>query len=284
MPLIAILFLLISAALHATWNLQLKQVQDKYMATWWVVTAGAVISVLGLAVAGLPPRAVWGFVLVSVLAEALYFWMLSHAYQQHDFSLIYPVARGAAPALLAVWSFLFLGERLTGGGLVGLVLIILGLLIIGAPSLLESGAGRVHLAGIASALLVALLISIYTAIDGTAVKRTPALPYALTVFALIPLPLMPFMLRKYGWSRLLGVWSQQRLRLTAISLLGIVAYFFALAAYSIAPLSYSGAIREVSVVLGTFAGWRLLGERLGPMRLGGAAVIFVGLLVIAMLA
>jgi drug/metabolite transporter (DMT)-like permease len=64
-------------------------------------------------------------------------------------------------------------------------------------------------------------------------------------------------------------------------LLGICAYLFALAAYSIAPLNYSGAIREVSVVIGAFAGWKILGERLGPLRLVGAAIIFTGILIIA---
>ena len=71
--------------------------------------------------------------------------------------------------------------------------------------------------------------------------------------------------------------------LTLAGVLGIAAYLFALAAYSIAPLNYSGAIREVSVVIGAFAGWKILGEKLGPLRLLGAAVIFIGILVIARL-
>jgi drug/metabolite transporter (DMT)-like permease len=52
-------------------------------------------------------------------------------------------------------------------------------------------------------------------------------------------------------------------------------------AYSIAPLSYSGAVREVSVVFGAFAGWWFLKEQMGGMRIFGAAIIFVGILVIA---
>jgi hypothetical protein len=34
MPPIAIVLLLVSAALHTTWNLLLKQAGEKYMATW----------------------------------------------------------------------------------------------------------------------------------------------------------------------------------------------------------------------------------------------------------
>jgi drug/metabolite transporter (DMT)-like permease len=73
-----------------------------------------------------------------------------------------------------------------------------------------------------------------------------------------------------------------RLRLPFISTLGIAAYLLALAAYQVAPLSYAGAIREVSVVMGAIAGWRLLGEKMGPLRLAGAGVVFVGIVLIAL--
>lgn len=281
MPVPAILLLLLGAVLHTTWNLVIKQAQDKYMVTWWVVVIGGIASLGALAASGLPPRGLWGFVLASVFVEAAYFLTLSHAYKDHDFSLVYPIARGAAPALLALWSFLFLGERPTAGGLAGLALIIGGLMVTGAGSLVGSGAGSVHRRGVAVALGLALLISVYTVIDGAAVKRGPAMPYAFLIFTLIPLPVTPFVLRQYGWRRLCETWEGQRLRLLVAGVLGIAAYLCALAAYSIAPLNYSGAIREVSVVIGAFAGWRILGERLGLVRLVGAAVIFAGILVIA---
>jgi drug/metabolite transporter (DMT)-like permease len=135
--------------------------------------------------------------------------------------------------------------------------------------------------GILVALGLALIISVYTLIDGTAVKQGPALPYAFLIFALVPLPLTPFVLRRYGWAKLKTTWQAERLKLVIAGVLGISAYLFALAAYSIAPLNYAGAIREVSVVIGAFAGWKLLGEKLGPVRVAGAAIIFAGILVIA---
>jgi drug/metabolite transporter (DMT)-like permease len=281
MPAIAILLLLIGAVLHTTWNLVIKQADDKFLVTWWIVAMGGAASVLALPFTGLPRRDLWGFVFFSVLVEAVYFLALSRAYRDHDFSLVYPIARGAAPAFLALWSFLFLGEKPTSGGMLGLILIIGGLMLIGISTPGSSEAGSVHLKGTAIALGVAVLISIYTVIDGAAVKRGPALPYALLIFALLPVPLTPLVLRRYGWSRMKQAWEARRLRLLLAGVLGIVAYMLVLAAYSIAPLNYSGAIREVSVVIGAFAGWKLLGERLGALRVIGAAVIFAGILVIA---
>lgn len=283
MPILAILLLLIGATLHTTWNLVIKRAQEKYMVTWWVVVIGGLASLVALVFTGLPPRSLWGFALLSVGVEAVYFLTLSQAYSDHDFSLVYPIARGAAPAFLAFWSFLFLREVPTPGGLLGLALIIGGLVLIGASTLAGSRPGAVHLKGVLIALGLALVISIYTAIDGAAVKQGPAMPYAFLIFALVPLPLTPFVLKRYGWPRLRAVWETNRAGLTLAGLLGITAYLFALAAYSIAPLNYSGAIREVSVVIGAFAGWKILGERLGPLRLVGAAVIFAGILIIARL-
>jgi drug/metabolite transporter (DMT)-like permease len=63
--------------------------------------------------------------------------------------------------------------------------------------------------------------------------------------------------------------------------LGVVAYLLALIAYSFAPLSYSGAIREVSVVIGSFLGWQFLEEPMGGTRVLGSIIIFVGILIIA---
>ena len=65
-------------------------------------------------------------------------------------------------------------------------------------------------------------------------------------------------------------------------MLGVLAYLMAVFAFSIAPLSYAGAVREVSVVFGALTGWWLLKERMGGVRVFGAFVIFAGIVMIAM--
>ena len=283
MPGLALLLLLIGAVLHTAWNLILKQSKDKYIATWWMLVTGGVVALIALLFTGLPPREMWKFAIFSILTEAAYFITLSYAYHDNEFSLVYPVARGSAPAFLALWSFVFLQEQLTSGGLIGLGMIIGGLLIIGVSTLLQSHVSHLHFKGIAIALFIALLISIYTTIDGAAVRHGAAyaLPYVMTMFALVPLPVTPFILREYGWSRLREEWNKLGLLLSVMGLLGVLAYLTAVLAFAIAPLSYSGAIREVSVVFGAIAGWWLLKEKMGGMRVLGAIVIFVGILVIA---
>ena len=281
MPTLAIALLLTSAALHALWNLFLKQSQEKYLAMGWQVIIGSIVSIFALIFIGLPPRSMWLFVLSSAILEAIYFAILTYAYNDHDFSLVYPVARGAAPALVVIWSALFLGEIPSAGGFLGIVLIVCGLAIIGATSLLQNQANKPHLRGIAIALSVALVISIYTLVDGYAVKNGPALSYGLSLFVLMPLFTTPFIFRHYGWEHSLNAFREQPRRLILVGILAVIAYLSALYAYSIAPVNYSEAIREVSVVMGAFAGWYFLGEQMGKIRILGALVIFAGIVMIA---
>jgi drug/metabolite transporter (DMT)-like permease len=282
MPPIAIALLLLSAILHTTWNLLLKQTDDKYIATWWSVLAGSLVFLPVLFFTGLPARETWVLLIASVCVEVIYYALLSAAYNDSDFSLVYPLARGTAPAFIALWSVLFLGEALSPGGLAGLIIVVLGLLIVGGSDLFL-GREKPQEKGILLALTIALLISIYSTIDGAAVKQTSALPYAVLVFFMAPVFSSPVILKRYGTQRLALVWKTNRNRLIFIGLLTVCAYLLVLAAYSIAPISYSGAIREVSVVLGAFAGWRFLNEKLGGWRLFGSAIIFIGILVIAFL-
>ncbi len=291
MPILAIVLLLTSAVLHALWNLLLKQSDKKYIAMGWQIILSGVISIFALFFTGLPPRSMWLFALASGTLEAIYFVLLTFAYNDHDFSLVYPVARGAAPALVVIWSAIFLSEIPSTGGFIGIALIVVGLAIIGATSLFPNGGtngaprgpARPQLRGIATALSVAFVISVYTLVDGFAVKHGPALPYGLSFFVLMPVLTTPLIVRHYGWPQLADGFRRAPGRLILVGFLGVIAYLFALFAYSIAPVNYSEAIREVSVVLGAFAGWYYLGEQMGKIRIAGAVAIFAGIVMIALL-
>ena len=281
MPVLAILLLLTSASLHALWNLMLKRSQEKYSAMGWQVLISGVFAFFLLIFTGFPPRSMWLFALISMALEAVYFILLSNAYSDHDFSLVYPIARGTAPAFLMLWSILFLREKPTGGGVLGISMVVIGMIMIGATSLIQNRGSKLHVKGILTALAVALVISLYTLIDGTAVKQGPPLPYALTMFMFVPVLTTAYNIRRFGWEHFAAAWKGPRIPLILAAVLGVVAYLVALIAYSFAPLSYSGAIREVSVVIGAVLGWQFLQEKMGGTRVLGSIVIFVGILVIA---
>jgi drug/metabolite transporter (DMT)-like permease len=205
--------------------------------------------------------------------------VLASAYRLADFSLAYPLARGTAPALLAVWAMLWLGERPQPLGLAGLAVLVLGLLVVGGSgSTARTPAGI----GVLAALGAALLISTYSAIDGAAVRRVPPAPYTAAVLALTALLMTPAMLWRYRADRLAAELRRDWRRVLLVGPMMLVSYGLVLFAFSAGSVAYAGAVREVSIVFAALAGWRWLGERLTPARLGGALLICAGILVIAL--
>src|SRR5512139_1265226 len=91
----------------------------------------------------------------------------------------------------------------------------------------------------------------------------------------------PFALRGNGWRKTLTVGRTHWRRILVIGVAGLLAYGLVLNVYAIARVSYAGAIREVSIVFAALAGWKLLGEPMGRVRVIGSVVIFAGILLIA---
>jgi drug/metabolite transporter (DMT)-like permease len=181
-----------------------------------------------------------------------------------------------------LWSILFLHEKLNLGGMLGIGMIVCGMVVIGLSHLLQNRGSPLHVRGVMIALAVAIVISLYTLVDGKAVKNSSPLSYGLTMFVGVPFLTTAYNLRRYGWKQFAAAWDGPRLPLILTAILGVAAYLLALWAYTFAPLSYSGAIREVSVVIGAFLGWQFLQEKMGGTRLLGSIVIFVGILTIAL--
>lgn len=304
MSLTALGLLLIAAICHAAWNLLLKTAGEKHIATWLallVASAGALPLLLTDLQSNEPSLSlrVWPYALSSAVCEAAYYATLATAYRDGDFSLVYPLARGTAPALLMVWSLAWLGETPRLGGLLGIAVVLLGLMVLGGSNVWQKRQGAQHrthgpLSGerlslsrslnsgsIGLSLLVALFISLYSAIDGAAVKHFHPVPYTALIFVLTTILLTPFMLTKYPAALLLAHARRHWLPISSVGILSPVAYGLVLNAYAISPVSYAGAVREVSIVFGALAGWLWLGEEFGAIRTAGALLVFSGIFVIA---
>ncbi|HEU5367529.1 MAG TPA: EamA family transporter [Ktedonobacterales bacterium] len=169
--------------------------------------------------------------------------------------------------------------------MLGLGVLLVGLLVVGSGAW-RSGkkASNVSLGAIGAALGVAISISIYSVIDGAAV-RLPSVdpsPYTVVVLGLSAVFTAPAVLARYGPKPMLAEWRANWLRIIIVGVLMMVTFVMVLHAYAISQVNYAGAIREVSVVFGALAGWLWLGEGFGARRAVGAGLIFIGILVIAL--
>jgi drug/metabolite transporter (DMT)-like permease len=129
---------------------------------------------------------------------------------------------------------------------------------------------------------VALCISIYSAIDGAAARRISPLPYTALVFGLSVVAMTPLMIWRYGPRGLVAGGRAYGWRALLVGGLMLAAYALVLQAYAIAPVSYAGAVRESSIVVGALAGWLIFGEPFGARRLAGSAVMLAGIVTIAL--
>ncbi|HET8840233.1 MAG TPA: DMT family transporter [Ktedonobacteraceae bacterium] len=283
MPLSALGLLLIAACLHTTWNLLIKRAGEKLIFTWWALIIGLLCFSPLLIQLGSFPLSIWPYVLASALMEVIYYFVLLKAYEYGDFSLVYPMARGAAPALLTLWAVLFLRERPALSGFVGIALLVLGLVIVGGTSWWKQRkTSSIAMVALGLALVTACCVSIYSAIDGAAVRKVAPLPYTVLVIGLSGVMLTPLMIVRYGKKALLAEMQRNWRRIILVSILTLLTYMLVLLAYSFSSVSYGGAVREISVIFAALAGWYWLGESFGLIRLVGAAFIFVGVLIIAL--
>lgn len=283
MPLTALGLLLVAAMMHTTWNLIVKRAKEKQVFTWCALIAGSICFSPLLLANWVFPISVWPFVVSSALVEAIYFITLIRAYENGDFSLVYPMARGAAPAFLVLWAALFLGESPRLYGLIGIALLITGLVVVGGKTwwTLRKTSG-LNTSALALALGVACCISIYTTIDGAAVRHVNPLPYTVLVIALATVFVTPAVVLRYGNRAIINEWRTNWMRIVLVGIFTFLAYVLALKAYTITRVSYAGAVREISVVFAAFVGWRWLGEDFGLIRLAGSVLLFAGIFVIAL--
>src|SRR5712691_8369890 len=239
MPPIALGLLLVAALLHAGWNLFVKRAREKQVFTWWGLVVGSVCFAPLLLLSQSFPLHILPYVIFSALVEGAYYIILTRAYEHGDFSLVYPMARGAAPAFLVVWAVLFLGERPRPAGFVGLALLVLGLVIVGGKtwwSLRKKTTSSTS--GIVLALSVACCISIYSAIDEAAVHIVAALPYTVLVIGLATLLFTPLVLVRYGRQLIVTEWHTNWLRIILVGGLMLLSYMLVLQSYTIARVSY----------------------------------------------
>jgi uncharacterized membrane protein len=268
----ATLLSLAAAVLHAGWNLAVKSSgHDRFLMLWGQFTIAALLCAPFIVAFGGIPAASWGWVALSGAVHLPYCLALARAYGQGDFSLVYPIARGGGAMLAAVGGVLFLGDHISVVSGIGIAVAGLGLFLI---------AGKGSSASVISALIVAATIGVYTVSDARGMRTSGTAVYALCTHVGTATTTTAYALST-GRGRemrtvLVGNW--RRLSLAAIA--ATITYGMVQLAFQRAPVGYVSALRESSVLLAAFIGWRRLGEHAGLRRLLATLVVLAGLIVL----
>ena len=277
MPPLALALVLLSATLHATWNLLIARSRDTDVTTAVAVPIGALIFLpFALPTWRIEPEA-WPFLLTSMVLELVYLWLLAAAYGRADLSLVYPLARGLAPVIVLIFGTIVLQLSNSPGEIIGVLAVGAGVMLV--RGLGRGSSGSADWPGTLLALAVAATIASYTLVDRQGLQF--ASPTAYVVIALGPPGLVYLVLV----ARRRGTWlvrSQVRPLTAFVGLAMFVGYGAALAALTIAPPASVAAARESSVVIATAMAAAFLHEKVGPRRFAGSILVVIGVALLAL--
>ena len=259
---VAILLVLSSAFLHATWNARANDGDDRAIELAIAYAVGSLA--LSPWLIADPPIDVVGLMLLSGLAHGGYIAFLARAYRQGGLATTYPLARGTAPLLVAGAGVWLLDQSPSAATVVGAAVVAGGLAVIGGVAW-----GKGERSAIVMALLTGGFIASYTLLDARGVEDTNELGY----FAGASIVAMVLVL---AFERA----SMARVRASFVP--GLKIGFFSTVAYGLVLLAYNRAdaanvatLRGTSILFGLVLVRRTVTRRLaaGAMAVVGGAVL-----------
>jgi len=272
------LLVILSAVLHASWNLATKKVSGSLGTICIGLCAASFVS-LPFAIyiilsEGLPLVSV-PFIVATGIVHAFYFYFVGRSYEAGDISIVYPSSRGIGVAGTSLVAATILGESISVNGFTGIMLVCLGTVTLGLKRA-QHGHSRTALL---YALAVGLTIICYSCLDKVGVGLSNPVPYICGLFTIAAVLLTSFVAIHHR-DDLIQSWKKKRGYGIAIGLGSIITYLLILFAFRQGPASYIVAAREIAVVIGSVLGFIFLRERLTLRKIVGITAITAGLVLI----
>jgi drug/metabolite transporter (DMT)-like permease len=270
-PPLAIAAAITSAIIHASWNAALKggrgdRIADAFLiAIGGMLTAGVVFAFMGV-----PAAAAWPYLAASVLIHLVYWVTLFKAYDLGDLSHIYTLSRGSAPLLVAIGAMLTAHEVPPPFKILGIVLVSIGVLAVGASP-------NAPLRATLWALAIGVSISSYSLIDALGARVSGnAVLYVGWTSGIMGVPMIAFCRWRRGGKQMLVDAGVAPWRGIFIGIISFAGYGLVLWAQTFAPIAQVTALRETSVVWGALIAFVFLREQLGLRRWLGASIVALG--------
>lgn len=268
---------LAAALMHAGWNALAKRALDPLLGVTLIVVLAGAIALPLLPVAGLPAAGSLPFVAASVALHFGYNLVLVEAYRTGGLGLVYPIARGAAPAVVALAGAALIGEVPSAGGALGIGLIVAGV----AAMSLRRPADLLHAdrRAVGFALATAGFIAAYTLVDGEGARRSGnPHGYAVLLFVMDGIVTGGFLAARRAFPPRIA--PRRLLPMLFGAAMQLAGYWIVIWAMARAPIALVAALRETSVLFAALLAVTLLRETLAPLRLLAACVILAGALLI----
>ena len=263
---------LAAAFLHASWNVVVKISLDRFLAMFLLQSLMGVMGLAILLAFAWPGAASIPFAVASGVLHTGYNLFLARSYRTGDLGLVYPVARGTAPLLTLLGSFLFTHDPVSPLAAGGIIFLILGIWLIA----LSPAALRADRTTLAFAFGTSLFIGLYTVVDGLGGRVSGAASgYTGLVFILDACFMLATGVYLRGptiFAQVLPFWRSGVLGAAASG----SAYWIVIWAMSLAPIAMVAALRETSILFAVGFSARFLKEPLSLRRIAGALLVVAG--------
>ncbi|NOH62565.1 multidrug transporter [Vibrio sp. RE88] len=291
----AMFLVVISAFLHAGWNLLSKSNKASGPAFFLASSSAAallltpyIIWYINQVGVSAFPQAFWWILLVSGIAQMVYMLGLGFAYKQADIGVIYPIAR-ALPVLMVGAGTVALGYELATLSWVGFTLITLGCLFVPLESFRQFNLQGYLNAGVLCAFIAALGTTGYSILDKEALlilgiafqqvvsDKASAVFYLGIQFWSIALCIASYLVFAKRFDDFKEAWAIKKPSAIAGTMMsttyGLVLYAMTMTE----NVSYVVALRQLSIVFGMIFGIIWLSEKFLVTRLTGTMLILGGL-------
>ena len=267
--------ILIAAVLHASWNAFIKNKGNGFAKMTILATIIGLIVAPFTFVVGVPPLETCMYLGVSIIAHTMYMHSLTRAYQNEDFSVAYPFARGLAPLLTVIILLFFFNRSISTNELIGIGIIILGILI-----LFNAQKLKINFKILISLLYFPVSIVFYTLVDAMGVKTADTTQqFIVWLFILIPIPMLLYSLANQK-ELVVSTFIENKYSLIVASIGSLTSYSLVLWAYTQAPIYYVASIRESSIIFASLIGLIFFKEKGLVRRLIAAFVLFAGVIML----
>ncbi|MCK0151551.1 DMT family transporter [Marivita sp. S6314] len=265
---------LLAALLHALWNALVKASGDRTVTLGLIALGHCLPAILLLPFVPIPNGVAFWYIAASTVIHWAYYYFLNISYRFGDLSLVYPIARGAAPVMVALGAMIWADETLGWIAWSGILAISAGIMVLATVRNADKR-------GIGAALLTSAIIAAYSIVDGIGIRAsgTPV-GYVVWLFAAeicVAVFVMASRVERYRAMAL----KTQMLGLTGGVISGL-AYGLALFAKTLAPIGIVSAVRETSVIFAALIGVIYMGEGPAHRRLLAAAIVATGVMILAL--
>ncbi len=268
---------LLSAMIHASWNIAAKGVGGS-LGVMWVgqcLAAACLFPVAWHFGPILPASWVEGrYLVLTGFIQSLYFALLSRAYRHGDISVVYPIARGCGVACTTVAAAWIIGEHLSTPGVAGILFVCAGTILLGLAKATPEARGALKYA-----VAIGLNLAAGGINDKFAVAFIHPVVYIFWMFALAALVAAPFVLKR-SFASVRAAVTVHKKQVVVVGFGSMASYVIILFVLREGPISYVVAMRELSVVFGAVWGFAVLKEQMNRGRLLGVASILTGLVLI----